>query len=668
MNGLGFIHPGFLAAGIAVAVPIVIHLLFRQQARRVDIGSIYFLRVALRDQAHRRKLRRWLLLALRAAGVLLLAALFARPYWRAPESPAQAGAVILLLDRSASMGAGREGKTPWDLARQKARKLIDDLPAGSTLHLASFDAGGITPMTPEALRAKGAVGPAATDYSPALDWARDLVLSSGRQRSKVYLFSDLQRAGIRRRPEGPFPETAAVTLVDVGRPLSGNLAVEDVQVEQADFRPGLPTTLAARIANTGLFAARDVGVTLSLDKRPPAHQTVRLEPHARRIVRFPITLGGPGLYHGSVAIGGEDDFAADDRRWLAFEARSPERILLVDGEPGRSIYAHETYYLETALALRTPGAEAFSGETSSGQSEPAGGRTPFETVRVDWPASPPDGAGSLPDLGGFRVVVLCNVAEVPEATARALADFVKVGGQLVIFSGDHVGRGAYASLRRSGIFPARVDELADPGVFRLTRWQQDHPIFRPFDQPEHGDLRTLRFDRICRLIPDQQGRELAVVEGNLPLLVESRVGSGRCVLLAVPADNQWGDWAIQRLYLPLIHQLMGYLTDRLPESARVRLEPADSGSGHAPGVVLDSGRAVVRNLDPAESDLERITPATFREAYRLPVPHTAQRPPDAELTGSLSGSQRPDEIWAWMVLVLLAVLVAETFVANRTYA
>ena len=151
MNGLGFIHPGFLAAGIAVAVPIIIHLLFRQKARRVDIGSIYFLRVVLRDQAHRRKVRRWLLLALRAAGVLLLAALFARPYWRALESPAEAGAVILLLDRSASMGAGRKGKTPWDLARQKARKIIDELPAGSTLHLAYFDASGITPTTPEEL-------------------------------------------------------------------------------------------------------------------------------------------------------------------------------------------------------------------------------------------------------------------------------------------------------------------------------------------------------------------------------------------------------------------------------------------------------------------------------------------------------------------------------------
>ena len=45
MGGLGFIHLGFLAAGAAVAVPIVIHLLFRQRARRVEIGTLHFLRV-----------------------------------------------------------------------------------------------------------------------------------------------------------------------------------------------------------------------------------------------------------------------------------------------------------------------------------------------------------------------------------------------------------------------------------------------------------------------------------------------------------------------------------------------------------------------------------------------------------------------------------------------
>ena len=91
MGGLGFIHLGFLAAGAAVAVPIVIHLLFKQRARRVEIGTVHFLRVVLRDQARRKKIRQWVLLALRVAGVLLLALLFARPYRKAPDTLGKIG-------------------------------------------------------------------------------------------------------------------------------------------------------------------------------------------------------------------------------------------------------------------------------------------------------------------------------------------------------------------------------------------------------------------------------------------------------------------------------------------------------------------------------------------------------------------------------------------------
>jgi hypothetical protein len=265
------------------------------------------------------------------------------------------------------------------------------------------------------------------------------------------------------------------------------------------------------------------------------------------------------------------------------------------------------------------------------------------------------------------VVVLCNVAQVPEAAARALAAFVSAGGQLVIFSGDRVTAETYGSLRNAGAFPAQVHEAADTGMYRCATWQKDHPIFRVFDQPEHGDLRTLKFNRITRLVPDPQARQLALVEGNLPLLVESTINRGRCMLLSVPADNQWGDWAIQRLYLPLIHQLMSYLTDRLPEAGRVRLELADAAPGHAPGVAVENGKTIVRNLDAAESNLERITPATLRDVYRLPVPRAAGTMLE-DVKDSLPGSQRPDEFWFWVLLTLLAVLVLETFIANQTYA
>src|SRR3954468_24769278 len=114
MGGVGFIHAGFLAAGAALAaVPVVVHLLFRRRAPRFDVGSLRFLRIAIRDNAHRRKVRRWLLLAIRTAGVLLLGLLFARPYLTEPAVPGRDREVAVLIDRSASMGAGDPARSPF---------------------------------------------------------------------------------------------------------------------------------------------------------------------------------------------------------------------------------------------------------------------------------------------------------------------------------------------------------------------------------------------------------------------------------------------------------------------------------------------------------------------------------------------------------------------------
>ena len=100
---MSFIQIGFLAALAALAIPIIIHLVFRQRAKRVDLGTLRFLRVVLEHNARRRRVMRWLLLMLRLACVGLLAFLFARPYLLAARSAGEKRTVAVLIDRSASM-------------------------------------------------------------------------------------------------------------------------------------------------------------------------------------------------------------------------------------------------------------------------------------------------------------------------------------------------------------------------------------------------------------------------------------------------------------------------------------------------------------------------------------------------------------------------------------
>ena len=99
-----------------------------------------------------------------------------------------------------------------------------------------------------------------------------------------------------------------------------------------------------------------------------------------------------------------------------------------------------------------------------------------------------------------------------------------------------------------------------------------------------------------------------------------------------------------------------------------KLPVAGRGAAASPGVTIEKGHALVRNVDAEESDVERTTLAKFREAYRLPE-FTASDPVERSLARTLAdGSERPDELWRIVAWILLIVLVVETFVANKTYA
>src|SRR5215472_17744958 len=98
---MGFVQATMLVALGAVALPILAHLIFRRRARPVDLGTLRFLKIAVRQDTRRRWLKRWLLLALRVGCVVLLVLLFARPFRAELLGGGDTGLTVVLIDRSA---------------------------------------------------------------------------------------------------------------------------------------------------------------------------------------------------------------------------------------------------------------------------------------------------------------------------------------------------------------------------------------------------------------------------------------------------------------------------------------------------------------------------------------------------------------------------------------
>ena len=77
---------------------------------------------------------------------------------------------------------------------------------------------------------------------------------------------------------------------------------------------------------------------------------------------------------------------------------------------------------------------------------------------------------------------------------------------------------------------------------------------------------------------------------------------------------------------------------------------------------------IVRHLDPAESEIERFSLDQFRQVFHVPQSDGAGEKTATAAEMLFPESQRPDELWMYVVWILLFLLVTEIFVANRTPA
>src|SRR5947199_5563148 len=144
---MGFVRASMLAALVAVALPVIAHLIFRRRSRPVDLGTLRFLKIAVRRDTRRRRLKRWLLLALRVGCVVLLVLLFARPYRAESIGGGDAGLTVVLIDRSASMDRRRDGERLVEHALRKLPDVVSRVPARTRVEVAWFDSK-VEPVAP----------------------------------------------------------------------------------------------------------------------------------------------------------------------------------------------------------------------------------------------------------------------------------------------------------------------------------------------------------------------------------------------------------------------------------------------------------------------------------------------------------------------------------------
>jgi hypothetical protein len=624
-----FLAPAFLAGALAVAVPLILHLLKREPETRVKFAAVKLLKHAPVEHTQKHRLRELLLLALRVTALLLLAIAFARPFFSSGAAMAAGGVTIIALDTSYSLSApGRFAR-----AKQLAKDAIARAPIANTVGVLTFadEAEIVSRPGDDRVLAAAAIdrataGYGATRYRAALSAA---VQGLAGRRGTIVVVTDLQETGWDAGDRVSMPESASIEIVDVGAP-PPNLAVTSIQTSG--------DRVVATIHNAGP-RPRDVRVRLAVDDRAAGETMVTLAPNQSADAVF---AGARGTA-AKVSLDDPDGIQADNARYAVLAGSKPPEVLVVTGSGDA---ARDAFYVNHALAAAGGGSRGYQVAGLSGA----------QLSSLDAAA-----------VSKYPAVLLLSTRGLERKGREALAGYVRGGGGLMIAASPDVDGDVIADVLGDGnalkISPVAASKASPSSIAPVDI---RHPIFQPF-AANPAALGLASFQTVAR-VSGTGCQPLARFTTGDAALLECAAGEGRALILASDLGNRWNDFPLRATFVPFLHEAVKYLAASRSSGTDYLVADAPPGVARVPGIAtIDSKqpggqpRRVAVNVDPRESDPGRISVEEFQSAVTRLKDVGAS---DARVEARQAEDRQ--HLWQYALALMVLTLAMEGFLAGRT--
>jgi hypothetical protein len=659
---MGFLTPWFLAGAAAVGLPVWLHLLRKHKTTPLPFSSLMFFEKRTQSSIKHKRLRYLVLFALRTALILLVVLAFAHPFvtQRIPPRTRSNEVTVLAIDNSLSMRAGQRLAD----AKNAAKSLVSGLHAGERAQVLAFGSrvqvmSEVTDEHAPLNAAIDAVEPSDQRTSFA-ELARSVrsIAQSIHLPLNVHLFSDMQQTGM--PPNfNDLRLNADVKLEPhpIVKKEEPNFTVENVVAPRRVF-DNKKSRVLATVAGFG--GHKDIrNVTLSLNGRTVETKQVMVPEIGRATVEF-LSLDVPyGRNKGEVRIDSADSLPADDVYYFSVERSDPRPALFVHDTDGNG----GLLYFKTALE--------------------AAGQSAFDVTQ----ASVDQTANLAPSKYAF--VVLSDVGSVPPGFENQLRDYVRGGGSVLIALGHHSALRPKVPVTGQAILESRYSGR-EGDRFQAVGWlDTSHPVIL-----KDGRWDDVKFLRTIR-VEAGGAHVVARLTDQTPLLLDQQIGEGHVLVFTSTFDNLDNDFPLHASFVPFVDQTARYLS-RMDTSAPSVLvdsfaELRDSKEKGAAVDVVDpkgeraltldeatkaqniqftmvgfydirrpNGRneLVAVNADRHESDLTPATPDTLSLWQ-----NTANGTAEAE--SASAGTQKPLSLWWYVMLVVLALTVAESLLGNQ---
>ena len=689
---MSFLAPFFLLGALAIAAPVVFHLIRRTTREQTLFSSLMFLQPSPPRLTRKSRLEHLLLLLLRCLALALLAFGFARPFLKQTaindNTSGAAKRIVVLVDTSASMR--REGL--WAAARQQAEAVLRNVTPADRVAvftfdrqvtpLVSFDQWKAMPAGDRVGQALNRIGEASLGWSATLlgnalvraaeELADDDTTKAGGPR-QIVLISDLQEGSrLDQLQAYEWPKGIQVLVEPVKARAASNASVQLV-TESAEADRNADPVVRVRVSNAADAKRERFQVGWTRPEAPGflgAAVDVYVPPGQSRVVPVPAPTNAPGL--NQIILRGDDE-PFDNTVFVIPPEAARLSVLYLGAEEAEDTH-QPLFFLRRALP-----------------------ETHRQAIQVI--ARPPASALTASEAEAAALFVVTDALTDDRAT---LLREQLLAGKMVVFAPKSAAL-APTLARLLGRETVALEEAKPDKYAMLADIDFRHPLFAPFADPRFSDFTKIHFWKYRRLEPSAipEVRIVARFDSGAPALLEAPVGKGRLLVLTSGWQPEDSQLALSSKFVPLLYSLLeltgglttapsqylvgdpvaltgapgAELTLRAPDGKTVPIAAGATNFTQTlqPGVYTITSatppKSFAVNLDPAES---RTLPLSVDELEHRGAPVAATVPVNAageakrQAILQSSEAESRQKLWRWLIAAALAVLVGESALAGWT--
>lgn len=532
-----FLHPEFLYALFALAIPVIIHLFNFRRYKKVKFTNVAFLREVRERTQSSQKVKHLLVLLSRMLLLAFLVMAFAQPIIpRQDVAELEAEkSVSIFVDNSFSMQAENAEGPLLLQAISKARAVAQSYPATANFQLLthSFSGSNQRFTTQEDFLERleeVEIVPQSRNLSEIISRQRDLLSSAENTDQHLYIVSDFQQhmcdfASLQS------DSSVQMHFLPIDIQIAENVYIDSLWFNTPFHNLNQQEKLNIRIHNHAEKSAQDLPMNMHLNGAQAAIGTYFTTPHNATDTSLFFNNNQPGIQQGYVDI---DDYPItyDDRYYFSFSVDSVLKVLEISADRTAASYFAKIF-----------------------DEDPQYEFTSSDVRNIDYAA-----------LSSRHFIILNELNDLSSGLQSELEEFISHGGSVFLVPGLSIdGNNLNSFLQRfQGPAYTRVVETES----RVNEIDTDAPFYANLFEriPGNMDLPTvLSYYQLSGRVTGKDQSLMTLRTGD-PFLSYVPHGAGRLYVSAVPLSTDKNNFARHAIFVASVLRMSEFSRPSTPLS------------------------------------------------------------------------------------------------------